>query len=476
MSDSSESSVLRFHDRNFVWHPFTAMLEYCDEEAPIIERGEGFYLIDTDGKRYIDGHSSLWCNIHGHRVAEIDEAIREQLDRIGHSTLLGLANVPSVELAHELVARAPAGLTKVFYSDSGATAVEAALKIVYQYHRQKQKPEERDLFVSLTGAYHGDTIGSVAVGGVSLFHAAYESLLFRTLKVPAPVAFRMPEGFTPATYLDHCYTELERIIRENQARIAGFLIEPLVQGAAGLLVHPRGYLKRVRELTSEYGIPLIADEVAVGFGRTGTLFACEQEEVAPDVLCIAKGLTGGYLPVAATLCTQEIYDAFVAPPTEGRTFYHGHTYTGNPLGCAAGLASLRLLERNEVLRNVRENAVRLKERLTRWEAGEHVGEVRQCGIMAGIELVKNRKTKESFPAEWRIGQRITKAAQKRGLITRSLGDILVLMPAPAMPGEILDQLCDILEESARDVLSCLPPADIPDYYGGGGSQRRLQSF
>jgi adenosylmethionine-8-amino-7-oxononanoate aminotransferase len=276
--------------------------------------------------------------------------------------------------------------------------------------------------------------------------------------------------------LEHCYAELERTIGEHSKRIAGFLIEPLVQGAAGLLVHPPGYLKRVRELTNEHGIPLIADEVAVGFGRTGTLFACEREQVSPDVLCIAKGLSGGYLPVAATLCTQEIYDAFTAPPTEGKTFYHGHTYTGNPLGCAAGLASLRLLERNDVLHNVRENAMWLQARLERWREIPFVGDIRQCGIMAGIELVSDPETKESFPPQWRIGQRITKAAQKRGLITRSLGDILILMPAPAMPRAILEKLCDILEESAREVLGCLPPQEIPEYYGGQGTGGRLESF
>lgn len=476
-SESPETSVLRFHDQNFVWHPFTAMLEYADDQAPIIEWGEGFYLYDTDGNRYIDGHSSLWCNIHGHRVPEIDEALREQLDRISHSTLLGLANVPSVTLAQELISRAPAGLARVFYSDSGATAVEAALKIVYQYHRQKPQPEPRDLFVSLTGAYHGDTLGSVSVGGVPLFHHAYESLLFQTLKVPAPVAYRIPPGHTTATWLEHCEAELQRTLAEHHSRIAGFLIEPLVQGAAGLLVHPPGYLRRVRELTARYRIPLIADEVAVGFGRTGTLFACEQEQVNPDVLCIAKGLTGGYLPVAATLCTQEIYDAFVAPPTEGKTFYHGHTYTGNPLGCAAGLASLRLLEKNRVLDNVRDNTDWLRERLRAWWQLPHVGDIRQCGVMAGIELVADRETQAPFPTHWRIGQRITKAAQKRGLITRSLGDILILMPAPAMPREILASLCDILEESAREVLSQLPPPDIPDYYGPRRDQDApLQSF
>ena len=294
----------------------------------------------------MDGISSLWCNVHGHRVPEIDNAIREQLDRIAHSTLLGLSNVPSIELARELVRRTPGGLTKVFYSDSGATAVESALKIAYQYHRQKPHPEpERDLFVCLGDAYHGDTVGSVSVGGMELFHGVYRNLLFKTLRVPAPVPFLTPPELTPETYLAWCFDEVEAVLKEHHPRIAGFIIEPLVQGAAGIWVHARGYLKHVRETTRQYGIPLIADEVAVGFGRTGTMFACEQEQVEPDLMCVAKGLTGGYLPVAATLATEEIYNAFLGEPAEGKTFYHGHTYTGNPLGLRGGFGFAQTVRR-----------------------------------------------------------------------------------------------------------------------------------
>ncbi len=307
-SERPTSETLREWDDTFVWHPFTPMLAYRGEQAPIIEAADGFYLVDTEGNRYLDGISSLWCNVHGHRVSEIDEAVRRQLDRVAHSTLLGLSSVPSIELAKELASRAPQGLNKVFYSDSGATAVEVALKIAYQYHAQREPhaSRRRDLFLCLGSAYHGDTIGTVSVGGIPLFHSVYRDLLFKTVQVPSPVTFRTPAGFTASSYLEHCYAELERQIVEHRERAAGFIIEPLVQGAAGILIHPAGYLKRVRELTRNHGILLIADEVAVGFGRTGTLFACEQESVQPDLMCVAKGLTGGYLPLAATLATDEI--------------------------------------------------------------------------------------------------------------------------------------------------------------------------
>lgn len=442
------TASLRSLDAAHVWHPFTPMAAWQEENAPVIAAAKGFELIDTEGTRYLDGISSLWCNVHGHCVPEIDRAIEAQLKKVAHSTLLGLASEPSIRLAKELIDRVPAGLTKVFYSDSGATAVEVALKMAYQYHRQKAGgPEQRDLFVRLGDAYHGDTLGAVSVGGIDLFHAVYGDLLFKTLRVPSPVALRVPTGHDRDSYLRWCNAELERVVVENRDRIAAFVIEPLVQGAAGILIHPPGYLRRVRELTAEHGIPLIADEVAVGFGRTGTLFACEQEDVTPDFLCLAKGITGGYLPLAATVATDTIYDGFLGEPHEGRTFFHGHTYTGNALACAAALASLELFERNDVLANVQSISARIAERLAVLRSHPHVAEIRQKGVMVGIELVQDRGGLVAFPAERRTGHRVTLAARKRGVILRPLGDVAVLMPAPAMPFELVDRLCDVAIES-----------------------------
>lgn len=446
-------------DAAHLWHPFTPMAAHREEKVPIIRSADGFELIDTEGNRYLDGISSLWCNVHGHRVPEIDAAVRSQLDRVAHTTLLGLASEPSILLAKALVGCTPEGLNKVFYSDSGATAVEIALKIAYQYHRQKRTgPEKRDLFVRVGNAYHGDTIGTVSVGGIDLFHAVYGDLLFHSLQVPSPVALRVPEGHDPESYLHWCLTELERVVSENSDRIAAFIMEPLVQGAAGILVHPEGYLRRVRELTSRHGIPLIADEVAVGFGRTGTMFACEQEKVFPDILCLAKGITGGYLPLAATLTTDEIYDAFLAPPHEGKTFFHGHTYTGNPLACAAALASLELFEQNEVLWNVRKIAERLADRLAPLQDHPNVGEVRQKGVMVGIELVESKNGLIPFPASRRTGHLVTLAARKRGVVIRPLGDVVVLMPAPGMPVALIDRLCDVVIEAIDDATETSPTA------------------
>jgi adenosylmethionine-8-amino-7-oxononanoate aminotransferase len=442
---------LREWDNAHVWHPFAPMQAFREEGAPIIADAEGFELIDVEGRRYLDGISSLWCNVHGHRVPEIDAAVRRQLDRVAHTTLLGLSSVPSIELARTLVERAPPGLTKVFYSDSGATAVEAALKIAYQYHRQRPGGDDRrTLFGTVRGAYHGDTIGSVSVGSIELFHRVYGRLLFETVSVPSPVTYRMPAGHDPDSYLRHCFDELEQTIVAYRDRLAAFIVEPLVQGAAGILVHPPGYLRRVRELTRDHGIPLIADEVAVGFGRTGTLFACEEEQVTPDLMCVAKGLTGGYLPLAATLATDEIYDAFLGDPAEQRTFFHGHTYTGNPLGCAAALASLELFERNDVLANVAANARLLRDTLTPLAGHPHVGEIRQKGAMVGIELVRDRGMCEPFPLARRTGHLVTLAARRRGVILRPLGDVAVLMPAPAMPQQLVESLSRVAIEAINE--------------------------
>jgi adenosylmethionine-8-amino-7-oxononanoate aminotransferase len=433
-------------DARYVWHPFTPMQAYATEAAPVIVSGEGFELIDESGRRYLDGVSSLWCNVHGHQVAEIDQAIRDQLDRVAHTTLLGLGNDPSIRLARRLVEVTPPGLDHVFFSDSGSTAVEVALKIAWQFHRQAGAGGSQ-LFVGLDGAYHGDTIGSVSLGQIDLFHSVYGPLLFDTLTVPAPVAFRHPRGVSDQEWLEHCEEELERVLRAHQDRIAGVVIEPLVQGAAGILVHPEGYLRRLRELTSELGLLLIADEVAVGFGRTGRLFGCEHEEVVPDLLCLAKGLTGGYLPLAATLATGPIFDAFLGEPHEGRTFFHGHTYTGNALGCAAALASLDLFQVNDVLANVAEMTVALESGLATLDGHDHVGQVRQRGVMVGIELVADRDGNVPFAPERRTGHRVTLAARRRGVILRPLGDVVVLMPAPAMPVDDVERLVEIAIES-----------------------------
>lgn len=439
-------------DIDCVWHPFTPMSDFRRERAPVIVEADGFHLIDIDGRRYLDGHSSLWCNIHGHKVPAIDNALREQLGRVAHTTLLGLSNVPSIELAAELVRRAPSGLNKVFYADCGAAGVEVALKMAYQYHRQKPRPEPRDLFAGLSGAYHGDTVGTVSVGGIDRFHALFSGLTFPVLRVPTPA--------TPGLSLDDCLAQTESILTTHAERIAGFVVEPLVQAAAGILVHPPGYLRAVRELTRKLKILLIADEIAVGFGRTGTLFACDQEGVCPDLMILSKGLTGGYLPLAATLATDEIYDAFLGEPWAGRTFYHGHTYTGNPLACAAALASLRLIDERRVLDNARQIADVFREA---WTLGERDSAearhlvVRQKGAMLGVELLRDVERRTPFPPERRLGHRVTLACRRRGVIVRNIGDVVVLMPAPAMPLDLVRQLCSVVKESIAAELSALEP-------------------
>ena len=430
-----------------VWHPFTPMTAQAREGVPVITDAEGFTLVDSAGRRYLDGISSLWCNLHGHRVPEIDAAVRGQLGRVAHSTLLGLAAEPSIELARRLVDVTPAGLTRVFYSDSGSTAVEAALKICWQYHRQKPDPEPaRDLFCTVQNAYHGDTVGSVSVGSIQVFHDTFGPLLFPTHAVPSP-AWTPHAGRSRAAHRSHAFAELERAFRRDGDRMAAFVVEPLVQGAAGILVHPPGYLRRVRDLCTEHGVPMIADEVAVGFARTGTLFACEQEQVEPDLMCLAKGLTGGYLPLAATLSTDRIYDAFLGEPHEGRTFFHGHTFTGNALGCAAALASLDLVERDDAVGRGRAVAEQMAGRLTALVDHPHVAQVRQKGTMVGIELVADRDPLTAFPAERRTGHRVTRAARDRGVIVRPLGDTVVLMPAPMMPTADVDRLVDVTLEA-----------------------------
>ena len=422
------------------------------DEPVIIDHARGSWLFDTRGRKYLDAISSLWVNVHGHHRPEIDSAIRLQLEHVAHTTLLGLGSPPSIELAAELVARAPKaglapgehGLTKVFYSDSGSTAVEVALKMAFQHWKQRGKPEKRK-FVALAEGYHGDTLGSVSVGGVDLFHEIFRPLLFDCLRVPAPYAYRWPTG--PKHCLESAALAAESMIHGRRDEIAAVILEPLVMGAAGMITHPPGYLKRISRSCKENGVLLICDEVATGFGRTGTLFACEQEEVVPDFLCLAKGLTGGYLPLAATLTTDAVYESFLGPFESKRTFFHGHSYTGNPLACAAALASLRLFDEDNTLDHARAMAQRLAEGLAPLAELPHAGDIRQRGLMIGIELVRDRKTKEEFPYADRVGHKVSLAARAHEVMLRPLGNVVVLMPPLSIKPAEVDFLVDGVRES-----------------------------
>ena len=430
-------------DREHLWHPFTQMQGFLTEDLLIITRGEGSFLFDQEGNRYLDGVSSLWANLHGHRRPELDQALRSQLEQVAHSTLLGLAHPPAILLARRLAQLAPAGLTRVFFSDDGSTAVEVALKLAFQYWQNLGNREKRR-FLKLENGYHGDTLGAVAVGGIPLFHEIYHPLLFDTLSAPAPYCYRCPYR---EDCREQCLEELEAQVATHHRELAAVILEPVMQGAAGMIPQPPGYLARVREVTRRHRVLLIADEVAVGFGRTGRMFACQHEQVSPDLMCLAKGITGGYLPLAATLASDEIYQAFLGEYQEFKTFFHGHTYTGNPLAAAVGLASLDIFEKERLI----EALIPKIELLTRLLAGmaghPHVGDIRQRGLMVGIELVRDRSSREPWPPAQRAGHRVILAARRLGAILRPLGDVIVLMPPLSISPAELEDLARITFEA-----------------------------
>ncbi|MBY0524131.1 MAG: adenosylmethionine--8-amino-7-oxononanoate transaminase [Gemmataceae bacterium] len=429
-------------DRDHVWHPFTPMAQYAAEPPLIIKEAHGCLLVDLDGKEYIDGTSSLWCNVHGHRVPELDAAVRAQLEQVAHSALLGMTNVPAVRLARRLTELAPAGLTRVFFSDDGATAVEVALKMAFQFWRQCPEPQPRKTkFLALTGAYHGDTLGDVSVGDIGRFHNLFAPLLFPIIRAPQHHCYRCPLGLERSSCKIDCLEQLVKLVREHADTLAAVVIEPLMQGAAGMIPAPAGYLRQLRDATRAHGVLLIADEVAVGFGRTGTLFACEREEVTPDFLCLAKGLTGGYLPLAATLTTEEVYSAFLG---DGKTFFHGHTYTGNPLGAAVALANLELMKNSGLIAQLPAKTERLRAHLERMARLPCVGDVRQQGLMAGIELVEQKSSRRPFAPSLRTGAAVCRKVREQGVLLRPLGDVIVVMPPLAIDLSLLDRLCDVL--------------------------------
>ena len=451
---------LRDLDRRYVWHPFTHMRDWLAGEPLVITAAQGMHLIDSDGNRYLDGVASLWCNVHGHRVPEIDAAIRRQLDKVSHTTLLGLASEASIVLADRLMKLVPSNLKKIFYSDSGATATEVAFKLAAQYWHNIGQPRKNEL-VGFAHAYHGDTVGAMSVGRIDAFHLPYFPMLFKVHFAPTPDVYHSQTPADPVKVCRDALNALEAILRDNAGHIAAICIEPLVQGAAGIIVQPPGFLRGVADLAKRYDVLLIADEVAVGFGRTGTLFACEQEDVQPDLMCVAKGLSGGYLPLAATFASQKIFDAFLGQPWEGRTFFHGHTYTGNPLACAAALASLELFDRfspspgtpgegrggggfspspgtlgegrgGGLLAAVRSKSIELAKMLAELRTHPHVGDIRQRGFMVGVELVEDKPSRRPYDPKRRIGAEVCARIRRRGVILRPLGDVIVLMPPLTM--------------------------------------------
>ncbi|PWA13195.1 adenosylmethionine--8-amino-7-oxononanoate transaminase [Pueribacillus theae] len=434
--------------KKHLWLPFTQMKDY-EENPLIIESGEGIKVKDTEGNEYYDGFSSVWLNVHGHRKEELNHAIKEQLNKIAHSTLLGMTNIPATELSEKIIQIAPKGLSRVFYSDSGATAVEIAIKMAFQYWQNIGKSGKQKI-ISLENGYHGDTIGAISVGSVELFHKIYKPLMFHSFKTPYPYVYRHESG-DPDICREECLENLKSLLQNHHHECAGLIVEPMMQGAGGMISMPKGFLSKVRQLCSEYNVLLICDEVATGFGRTGKMFACNHEEVTPDIMTIGKGLTGGYLPVAATLTSEEIYQAFYADYHEMKTFFHGHSYTGNQLGCAVALENLKLFEKDKIVESVAEKSTFVSERLHELKELEHVGDIRQIGFMAGIELVADKRTKQPFEAAERMGYHVTLKMREHGMLSRPMGDVLVFMPPLVSQKQDLQAMIDIMKASIEEV-------------------------
>jgi len=455
-------------DRAHVWHPFTQMRDWNapGHEPIVIVEGQGAVLKAEDGREYLDGNSSIWTNLHGHRRAEIDQAIREQLDRIAHSSFLGLTNDVAARLAGELVEATGLREHKVFFSDDGSTAMEAALKMVFQARMQRGEAT-RTTFVSLSNAYHGDTIGAMSAGHSPVFHHVYKPMLFETREVMSPACYRCPynraepvrgtEARIARRCNWECAGELEAALDELGEKASALVMEPLVQGAAGMTMHPPGYLEKAAALCRERGVWLVLDEVMTGFGRTGTMLACQKEKVIPDAVGLAKGLSGGYLPIAATLASGEIFDAFLGEYADLKTFFHGHSYTGNALGCAAALANLKIFKTENTLQKNEGLQESLNELVAKFWEHPNVGDVRQEGLICAVEVVKDFKTREAFPFAERMGHRICEAARKHGLLTRPVGDVLVLMPPYCTTKEQMGRMVEALWLELNEVLAVPSP-------------------
>jgi len=431
-------------DLKYVWHPYTQMKD-CEEFPPIpIAKAEGVKLYDHDGNFYYDTISSWWCNVHGHNHPAIKSAVKKQLDSLEHVLFAGFTHEPAVELAEKLVAIAPGDLTRVFYSDNGSTAVESALKMSFQYWQNTGKKGKTG-FLSLDMAYHGDTIGTMSISGVDLFNEKFKPLLFKAFKAPTPYCYRCPFGKKKGECALECLRRAEEILRGGADEISAVVIEPVLMGAAGMIVYPVEYLRGIWDLCRKYNVHFIADEVATGFGRTGKMFACEHAGVEPDFMCLSKGLTSGYLPMGATLTTERIFGAFYDDYDELKTFYHGHTFTGNPVSCAAAVASIDLFEQENTLDSVSAIRSELEAFLKELSELPIVGDTRGIGAVGAMELVKDKKTREPFGVKKRIGLEVYRLGLEKGLLLRPLGDVIYLFLPLCIKREELD---DVLRRTA----------------------------
>lgn len=454
MTSDARTRQLAADDHRYVWHPFTQQQQWVDETPLVIERGEGCRLLASDGRWYLDGNSSLWVNLWGHDRPELKEAMKAQLDRVPHATFLGLSNPPAIEAARRLVELCPPGISRAFFSENGAAAVEVGLKMAFAYHRHRGD-EGRDLFVTLDNAYHGDTLGAVSVGGFDPFHALYGPLLFETRRIASPYCYRCPLGLSYPSCDLACADGLDDVLAAEGDRVAAVVTEPLVQGAAGIITAPDGHLRRLREICDRHGVLLIVDEIAVGFGRTGATFASELEGITPDIMTVGKALTGGYTAMSATLTTEDVYEAFLGAPDSGRTLFHGHSYAGNPLAAAAAVANLELFVEEDVPALVRGKAEVLADALGAFDGVPGVGDVRQRGLMCGVELVADTATREPFDPALTVGKRVCDALRADDIILRPLGDVLVILPAPAMEDDDIRLLCERAAARTAEVVTAL---------------------
>lgn len=444
---------LQKKDLEYIWHPCSQMKDYEKLPPIVIKNGKGVYLEDVDGNKYIDAVSSWWVNLFGHSNDRINKALYNQASTLEHVIFAGFSHEKAIELCERIIKVAPKGMKKVLFGDNGSSAVEIALKLSFQYHMQVGK-KKKTKFIAISDAYHGETMGALSVGGVDLFSSMYKPLLIETIKVNGPDCYRCPYNKNRETCNAECFESMEKAIKENHEEITAVIIEPMIQGAAGMKMYSPNYLKKLRKLCDKYDINLIADEIAVGFGRTGKMFACEHAGISPDIMTVSKGLTAGYMPMSLVLTTDKIYDAFYDDYETMKAFLHSHSYSGNPLGCALAVETLKIFEEENILDTIDKKSKYLKEKIESTLLDiEYVGDYRQLGMIGAIELVKNKETKEAFPWQDRIGYKIYQLALKKGVLLRPLGNVIYFMPPYIITKEEIDIVVDTARECIEEYFS-----------------------